>query len=465
MTPALRFLSQQVWAIHPPVFSALAALLEDRANGRHQAAAAPTTVTRSDGSKGLSEPAPELIGSTAVVPVRGVIARYADQINGACQDTGRSAESLQADLLALAADPRVQRIVLRIDSPGGTVAGTSETAATIREISASGTPVTAYIDGMAASAAYWLASQADEIVMGSPTTEVGSIGVISAYVDSSRAQEAQGFRVSVFRTSPLKAPGAMGESLTREQAAAIERDLADFHSVFADAVSAGRGLNADQLAAATTGEMWRPTAAIAMGLADRVATFDALLAERNADASSASAFHTPPPSTGASMFLKKTPAPAAAAAPAAPAAAPVAGLSARELTALCAAHPTIATELADMADQGASAADLTAHAEAHAKQAAHTAVVAERDALQAKLAAVTADLAASQADLAKATAERDALQAKLGVKAAHAAAVAGVADPGADAKQAQDNTISPAEFEQLSPSAKAKFLNAGGTIL
>lgn len=271
LSPALRFLSNQVWAIHPPVFEALSALLESRANGDRSAA---EFVERADGSIGTAEPAPQIVGNTGVVQVRGVIARYADQINGSCQDAGRSAETLQRDLLALAADPRVQRIVLRLDSPGGTVAGTSETADTIRQVSAGGKPVIAYVDGMAASAAYWLASQADEIVMAGPTSEVGSIGVITAHVDATRAQEARGFKVSVFRTSPLKAPGAMGETLTREQAAAIDRDLKDFHAVFAGAVQAGRGLTDEQVTAATTGEMWRPTQAIAMGLADRVATWE-----------------------------------------------------------------------------------------------------------------------------------------------------------------------------------------------
>ena len=135
LTPALRFLSNQVWAIHPPVFDSLAALLESRANGERSAA---IPAGASDGG----EPGPQIIGDVGVVPIRGVIARYADQINGACQDTGRSAESLQRDLLALESDPRVARIVLRIDSPGGTVAGTAETAAAIRSLSK---PTTAYV--------------------------------------------------------------------------------------------------------------------------------------------------------------------------------------------------------------------------------------------------------------------------------------------------------------------------------
>jgi signal peptide peptidase SppA len=269
MSPALRFLSHQTWAIHPPVFEALASLLEARANGQELD---HTTASEQDGKERI-----QILGDTAVISVRGVIARYADQINGACQDQGRSAESLQRDLRAYAGDPRIKRLILRIDSPGGTVAGTAETADLIREISASGKKIIAFVDGLAASAGYWLASQADEIVLAGPTSEVGSIGVITAHVDATKAQDKAGYRVTVLRTSPLKAPGAMGESLTPDQIASIQRDLADFHRVFASAVQAGRGLTDEQIAKVTTGQLWRPDEAIALGLADAVATWEQVL--------------------------------------------------------------------------------------------------------------------------------------------------------------------------------------------
>jgi ClpP class serine protease len=113
--------------------------------------------------------------------------------------------------------------------------------------------------------------------MGGVTSEVGSIGVITAHVDSTKAQDKAGHKVTVFRTAALKAPGAMGESLTPEQYQSIQRDLADFDGAFHDAVQSGRGMTDEQMKLATTGEMWRPAQAIAMGLADRVATLNELL--------------------------------------------------------------------------------------------------------------------------------------------------------------------------------------------
>jgi signal peptide peptidase SppA len=270
ISPAIRFLSNQVWAIHPPVFESLVSLIEAHSNGARNTLA----YAEERQAPKSKESEPQIVGRTAIVPVRGVIARYADQINGSCQDAGRSAESLQADLMKLDSDPLVDSIILKMDTPGGTVAGTAETGDVIKSLSKK---TIAFVDGMCASAGYWMASQCDEIVMGGPTTEVGSNGVITAHVDSTKAQDKAGYKVTVFRTSPLKAPGAMGESLNPEQYQAIQRDLSDFHGAFCDAIQSGRGLTDEQLKAATTGEMWRPSQAIAMGLADRVATLNELL--------------------------------------------------------------------------------------------------------------------------------------------------------------------------------------------
>jgi len=379
LSPALRFLSSQVWAIHPPIFDSLSALLEDRANGHRPAAFDDGSVD----SAPASEPSPTIVGNTAIMPVRGVLARYADQINGACQDAGRSAESMQRDLQALASDPRIERIILRIDSPGGTVAGTAETGQVIRDISANGKPVIAFVDGMAASAGYWLASQCDEIVMAGPTTEVGSIGVITAHVDSTRAQESRGFKVQVFRTSPLKAPGAMGESLTREQALSIDRDMADFHQVFASTVQAGRGLTDEQLAAATTGEMWRPDAAIAMGLADRVASLDDLLGQAMPTPQAAAPTQPNPPAAAGTEKESNMDTKTQAA-----------------LTALSEAHPTLASALVKEAIKPDATPEKLDAIVRKSVDANKDAEIAE---LKAKLTQRDADAAKATADAAAAT--------------------------------------------------------------
>src|SRR5215467_6271108 len=114
-------------------------------------------------------------------------------------------DGIRARLEAAAANPDVSAIVLDVDSPGGTVAGTPETAAAVRR-AAEVKPVVAVANSLAASAAYWIASQASSLVVG-PSADVGSIGVISAHIDRSKMLEDMGLRVTVVSAGRYKAEG------------------------------------------------------------------------------------------------------------------------------------------------------------------------------------------------------------------------------------------------------------------
>ena len=97
-------------------------------------------------------------------------------------------------------DKAVKAVMLMIDSPGGSVAGTAELA---RDVAAADNvkPVYAHVDGMAASAALWVASQARR-VFADPTAEVGSIGVVCVIEDSSAAAELAGVKVAPLALGP-----------------------------------------------------------------------------------------------------------------------------------------------------------------------------------------------------------------------------------------------------------------------
>jgi signal peptide peptidase SppA len=95
-------------------------------------------------------------------------------------------------------DPDISGILLSIDSPGGTVAGTEELGNIIRDTKK---PVVAFVDDLAASAGYWLASQADEIIANNSTAQVGSIGVLLSFMDIQPALELQGVKFHVI-TAP-----------------------------------------------------------------------------------------------------------------------------------------------------------------------------------------------------------------------------------------------------------------------
>jgi signal peptide peptidase SppA len=111
----------------------------------------------------------------SVITVRGVLTKYS-------QFCGPAGTEQMARWIQVAnSDPRIDAIVLRIDSPGGMVAGTETLAGTIRQTSK---PVIAFVDDLAASAAYWLASECDEIIANNTTAQIGSIGVLLSFYDT-----------------------------------------------------------------------------------------------------------------------------------------------------------------------------------------------------------------------------------------------------------------------------------------
>jgi len=148
-----------------------------------------------------------------------------------------SAASLAAD-----ADPKVSAIAYDVNSPGGYVDGVDAVAQIIAAVSK---PTIAYVDGMAASAAYWLASQADRIVALSPASTVGSIGVAAEEYDDSAALESEGIAHRVYTSTD--APDKRPNTATPEGRAKIIAHLDDVHSVFVRRVSDGRNVSAKKV--------------------------------------------------------------------------------------------------------------------------------------------------------------------------------------------------------------------------
>lgn len=165
-------------------------------------------------------------------------------------------------------------VLMVIDSPGGDVAGLEEAVARMKRAKdASGKRVVAYVDEMAASAAYWIASGvADEIVV-PQSGRVGSIGCIGAAVDMTSAAEAAGERWTVVREPAGKAesmPFAPIGALAEERLSATVKAAA---GRFFKAVSKARGLSTKDVRG-LNGAMAEGRAAVDAGLADRVGTLE-----------------------------------------------------------------------------------------------------------------------------------------------------------------------------------------------
>ncbi len=219
--------------------------------------------------KGMRErlrPSVERVGDTAVVPVSGALARRPDPIEmayGEIEDT----DVIRGLVGQAAADPEVRSMVLDVDSPGGFYGGGPELADAIRTASAS-KPVVAWTGGMMASLAYWVGSQADQVVA-SRSASVGSIGVYIAAYDLTRLYESVGIKVELFknREGDLKAMGVPGTSLTEAQRGHLQEQAQSCFNEFKAAVRSRRG---DLPEEAMRGQTFTGQEARRMKLVDRV---------------------------------------------------------------------------------------------------------------------------------------------------------------------------------------------------
>jgi protease-4 len=149
------------------------------------------------------------------------------------------------------------------------VTGIPELASLIRTISET-KPVIAFTDAQCCSAAYWLASACDSIVV-TPTADVGSIGVYSALVDESAAWAQEGYKLELMKAGKHKAMGIPGLPLAPEDRALIQAEVNSIYAMFTADVVANRARNGATVAEDTMqGQTFMGGTAVAVGLADRV---------------------------------------------------------------------------------------------------------------------------------------------------------------------------------------------------
>lgn len=139
----------------------------------------------------------------------------------------------------LDASDDVKRVVMLMDSPGGKVPGLSNLAGQIRRME---TPTATYVQGNMYSAAYWIGSAADKIYA-SPTSGVGSIGVIATITSKSRRLEDEGMDVEVIRSVPDKAVVNSMEPISEKAVNTMKRRVNAIHAQFVQEVATNRNIS------------------------------------------------------------------------------------------------------------------------------------------------------------------------------------------------------------------------------
>lgn len=157
----------------------------------------------------------------------------------------KSYKEIEEDFLKAIEDSNVKAIALHIDSPGGEVSGCFDLADTIYEARGS-KPIWAIVDEMACSAAYAIASAADEI-LAPRTASVGSIGVVWLHADYSRAERNAGIDYTFIHAGERKVDGNSYEPLSAEAAKRIQREIDDTYEIFLETVARNRGIEIEKL--------------------------------------------------------------------------------------------------------------------------------------------------------------------------------------------------------------------------
>jgi HK97 family phage major capsid protein len=222
---------------------------------------------------------------TAVIPVFGILVNRVASLD--ISETGTGVDALAQQFRQAMANPDVRNVVLLFDSPGGSVYGIDEFAQEIFDARGQGKRIVAQIDPLAASAAYYLAAQADDIYM-TPSGEAGSIGVRAMHQDLSKALAAKGIAVTHISAGKYKVEGNPFEPLSDDAKAFMQQRVNEYYDAFVKAVARGRDAKvADVRNGFGEGRVVGAAEAKKLGMVDRIATFEETLARIGASAKSA----------------------------------------------------------------------------------------------------------------------------------------------------------------------------------
>ncbi|WP_291854861.1 S49 family peptidase [Bradyrhizobium sp.] len=188
-----------------------------------------------------------------------------------------SYEGIKHQIETAVADPRTHAIMLDIESPGGEAVGAFEAADAVRAARQS-KPVVAVVNGMAASAAYAIASGASRIIT-TPTGVSGSIGVVLIHADYSRQLDKRGITPTLIFAGAHKVDGNPFEPLSESVRADLKREVDAFYELFIAAVAHGRGGLTPAAIRATEARTFIGVEAVSAGLADEVGSFESVLQE------------------------------------------------------------------------------------------------------------------------------------------------------------------------------------------
>ena len=212
----------------------------------------------------------------AVIKIYGTLAKRMNII--AAVSGGTSYEMAGKDFKKALSDPAVKTILLDVDSPGGNVSGLMVLTNLIYE-SRGKKRIIAFCNGLAASAAYYIASAASEVIMSDKSANTGSLGVIGLHMDRSKEYEQKGIRPTVLKAGKFKAVGNEYNPLSKDDKESLQAHLDYLYSIMIQDIARNRAVTTDVADNKMgQGRIFLGEQSISAGLADSIESFDSLLA-------------------------------------------------------------------------------------------------------------------------------------------------------------------------------------------
>ncbi len=206
-------------------------------------------------------------------PVVGVVVASGEILDGE-QPAGTVGGESTARLIREARlDDDVKALVLRIDSPGGSMFAAEQIHREIEAIKAEGKPVVVSMGDLAASGGYYVAAPADEI-WAQPTTITGSIGIFATIPTVNRTLDKIGVGVDGVGTTSWSGQLRLDRPIGKEAGQFLQATVEHGYETFLDRVAAGRGKTRDQIDSIAQGRVWAGVDAKRLGLVDHLGGFD-----------------------------------------------------------------------------------------------------------------------------------------------------------------------------------------------
>ena len=203
----------------------------------------------------------------------GVIVAEGEILDGSQPPGSVGGDSLARLIRQAKLDDKIRAVLLRVDSPGGSVTASEQIYRELRALQAAGKPVIVSMSAYAASGGYYISAPASEI-WASPTTITGSIGIFAVIPTFSRTLGKIGVNVDGVGTTPLAGQLRLDRPLSAEARTLLQATVDHGYDEFLARVSAGRHKTREQVDAIGQGRVWAGADAARIGLVDHLGSFD-----------------------------------------------------------------------------------------------------------------------------------------------------------------------------------------------